>query len=566
MKATTIGAVPAYVNALIAFLTLVGGSADAGDLTGGVVAADQVFASHCGAEILDRGGNAADAAVATALCAGVVQPAGSGLGGGGFAIWVDPTQAGADVIDFREVAPGAATRDMYLGEDGAPIPHLSDKGARSVAVPSESRGLAALLHAHGSLSFRAVAAPAISLASKGFRVGGHLAESLARETARDVLAEFQVDGHTAKAGDLVRRPALATTLKRWASTSGEDLATGRSAQAIVARVAADGGVLTAADLASYQVLHREAVQVKFKGYTVITMPAPSSGGIALAQMLRVLDDVDLRSIQWQSPAYLHLLAEVMKHAYADRAHRLGDPAFVDVPQDELLSDGRIDAIRAAIDPERTLDPSAYGSVVTPLDDHGTQHISVLDASGRAVALTTTINTAFGAELIAPGTGVVLNDEMDDFGIAPGVPNAFGLLTGEENAIAPGKRPLSSMSPTVVLDEDGRVVMVIGASGGGQIISSTLQVLLNVLVFGQSPERALEAPRIHHQWQPNELVVEPGFPADVRDALTALGHKVVERTLFSAVQVVSVDEDGNVDAGSDPRKGGRPAFSEETRSR
>jgi gamma-glutamyltranspeptidase/glutathione hydrolase len=560
MKATTIGASLTYVNALIAFLTLVGGPAHAGDLQGGVAAADHGLASHCGATILDQGGNAADAAVATALCAGVVQPAGSGIGGGGFAVWVDPSSSDFDVIDFREVAPAAASRDMFLGPDGAPIPHLSDKGARSVAVPSESRGLADLLRTHGSLSFRKVAAPAIALASKGFTVGAHLADSLARDTAPEVLAEFQVDGHTAKAGDTLRRPALATTLKRWAATRGEDLATGRSADAIVARVAADGGVLTSDDLAAYQVVHREPVVAKFQRYTVITMPAPSSGGIALAQMLRVLDGYDLRAMQWQSPAYLHLLAEVMKHAYADRARRLGDPAFVDIPQDELLSDGRVDAIRAAVDPSHTLDPSAYGSSVTTTEDHGTQHISVLDSSGRAVALTTTINTAFGADLIATGTGVVLNDEMDDFSVAPGVPNAFGLVTGEENAIAAGKRPLSSMTPTVVLDENGRVVLVVGASGGGQIISSTLQVLLNVLVFGVGPERALQAPRIHHQWQPNELVVEPGFPAELRDALTALGHKVVERKLFSAVQVVSVDEE-IVDAASDPRKGGRPAFSE-----
>lgn len=561
MKRTTICASMAPRIALTLILAASQEAALAAEPGRGAVAADHAAASACGASILDRGGNAADAAVAAALCAGVVQPAGSGLGGGGFAVWVDAAASGYEVIDFREVAPAAASRDMYLDADGAPVPGASSTGPRSVAVPSESRGLAALLTAHGSLSFRAVAGPAIRLAAAGFTVGDHLAASLARATAPEVVAELSVDGRAAVAGELLRRPDLAATLRRWARTRGEDLATGRSARAIAQHVAAAGGELRVEDLAAYEVVRREPVRVAFHGYTVVTMPPPSSGGIALAQMLRVLEGYDLAALGRESPAYLHLLTEVMKHAYADRARRLGDPAFVEVPQAALLSDERVAAIRAAIDPARTFPPGAYGMAAAPADDHGTQHISTIDRLGNAVALTTTINNAFGANMVAPGTGVILNDEMDDFAAVPGAPNSFGLVTGEENAVAPGKRPLSSMSPTIVLGPDGRVVLVVGASGGGQIIASTLQVLLDVLVFGLSPEEAVAAPRIHHQWMPNQLWAEAGIPVPVRDALAAIGHEIVVRPLYSCVQAIAVGEGGEVDAGSDPRKGGAPAFSD-----
>lgn len=521
----------------------------------GMVASDHPLASACGASVLARGGNAVDAAVATALCAGVVQPASSGLGGGGFAVLVDPSGA-TRVVDFREEAPAGAARDMYRG---AAAPDASTVGGLAVAVPAESRGLVAVHATGGVLSLAQVAAPAVRLAQRGFPVAPHLAERLGVTKAPEVLAAFSVDGRTAGFQDVLRRPDLAGVLRRWAASGGESLHTGRDAAAVVAHVADSGGMLTAEDLAGYDVVARDAIEVSFGAWRIRTMPPPSSGGVLLAQMLRVLEGYDLASFPRDSAAQLHLLTEVMKHAYADRAHHLGDPGFVDVPVKRLLSDARIAEIRSKIDLHRTFPPEHYGALLAPPQDAGTQHISVLDADGRAVALTTTINTGFGSGLVVPGTGIVLNNQMDDFSTA-GVPNAYGLMGSEANAIEPGKRPLSSMTPTVVLDEEGQVRLVIGASGGSNIPSAVLQVLLDVLVYGVDPAAAVASPRVHHQWLPNTLFVEPDLPIDVIDALRAIGHKVEVRGGFSAVQAIVRQPDGWAAGGSDPRKGGAPAGS------
>ncbi|MCB9662560.1 MAG: gamma-glutamyltransferase [Alphaproteobacteria bacterium] len=524
-----------------------------------MVAADHAAASRCGAEILEQGGNAADAAVAAALCAGVVQPAGSGLGGGGFAVVVSDRAPGGAVLDFREVAPAAATRDMYRGEHGVVDASASVDGGRAVAVPGESRGLARLLAEHGSLPARRVAAPAVRLARRGFFVEAHLAHALERPVGDEVRAELGVDGQAPAVGARLRRPALARTLSRWARTHGDDLHDGRGADLLVDHVASAGGLLTAEDLAAYAPRDRAPVVVPYRQWTVVTMPPPSSGGVALAQVLGVLaEEEDLGELGWGSAAYLHRITEAMKHAYADRARHLGDPDHVDVPVERLLSEARRDEILGAFDPARTLPPEAYGELLAPPVDGGTQHISVVDGAGRAVALTTTINTVFGSRLVPPRLGVVLNNEMDDFAAAPGVPNTWGLVGAEANAIAPGKRPLSSMSPTIVLDDQGRVVLVVGASGGSTIISGTLQVLLGVLDFGLTPEEALAAPRVHHQWLPDQLVVEPTLAPEVRDALVALGHDVVVRPGFTAVQAIVVSPRREARGASDPRKGGRPA--------
>ena len=524
-------------------------------LAGGVVAADHPAASACGAEILSVGGNAADAAAAAALCAGVVQPAGSGLGGGGFAV----VRLRADetaVLDFRERAPAAAHRDLFRRPDGTIDEQASKTGGLAVAVPTESRGLAALVLRHGRLPLAAVAAPAIRLARDGFVVGDHLAASL-RGVEGEVLAELGVDGRPPVAGEVLVRPELALTLAKWARTRGEHLQRGAGARAIARHVAARGGVMVRADLAAATVAPRTPLVVRWGDRTVVTMPPPSSGGIVLAQVLAALDPGELRALGWNTPAYLHRLAETFQHAYADRANFLGDPDFVEVPLGRLLSPERIGEIRGAFDPSRTLPASAYGPPVAPPIDAGTQHISAVDGEGGAVALTTTINTAFGAELVVPGLGVLLNDEMDDFSVAPGVPNAYGLVGNAANAVAAGKRPLSSMTPTIVLDAAGRVELVVGASGGSTIPSATVQVLLAILLFDQTPEAAVAAPRIHHQWTPQTLFVEPGFPEATREALAALGHRIVVRPAFSAVQAVRVGG-GGATGGSDPRKGGAPA--------
>lgn len=523
-----------------------------------VVAADHQLASEAGLEVLRRGGNAVDAAVAAALAAGVVQPAGSGLGGGGFAVVEGALPRLA--LDFREVAPAAASRDMYVQDDGSVHPTASRAGGLAVAVPQESRGLAQLLRARGRLSPSAVAAPAIRLATGGFELEHHLARALERTSYSAVRALFAPGGGAAPEGEVVRRPDLARTLRRWASTSGEDLQSGQGARAIVDAAVGQGGVLTLHDLASVAPVEREPVVASYRGWTVVTMPAPSSGGVFLAQMLHVLEGYDLAGLGRGTGDLIHLEVEAMKHAYADRAHDLGDPDFVDVPTERLIGSERVDEIRRAIWPGRTFPPTYYGEVIAPPVDAGTQHISVLDADGGAASLTTTINTSFGSGVVAGATGVILNNEMDDFSAAPGVPNAYGLVGTEANAIEAGKRPLSSMTPTVLLRPDGTVAMVVGGSGGSRIITSVLQVVIGVVDFGLTPEEAVAETRVHHQWQPDKLFVEADLSEDVRRELRARGHDVVEVVDFSAVQVIVRGEDGVVSGASDPRKGGRAAAS------
>ncbi|MFT7519309.1 MAG: gamma-glutamyltranspeptidase/glutathione hydrolase [Kiritimatiellia bacterium] len=517
-----------------------------------VVASDHVLASRAGRQLLQEGGNAADAAVAAALAAGVVQPAGSGLGGGGFAVGSDAS--GSWVLDFREVAPMASTRDMYVGDAGVDS-KASRRGGMAVAVPGESRGLAWLLANHGSRSAGQVAGPAIRLAGRGWTVGDHLGKALGRTDYTDVIDLFSVGGVRAARGGRVRNPALASTLRRWVRSAGEDLHTGVGAAEIVRVAGASNGILVARDLADWRPKERKPIECTFRGQTLVTMPPPSSGGVVLCQVLRVIEDHPLHELGHNSSEYVHLLVEAMKHAYADRAHHLGDPDFVDVPVNRLISDERRDEVRRKIYPTRTFGVEHYGPKIAPPQDGGTQHISVVDQHGTAVALTTTINTSFGSGLTAGG--LILNNEMDDFSAAPGTPNAFGLVGSEANAIVAGKRPLSSMTPTVVLDDQGQVAMSIGASGGSTIISSTLQVYLNVVVFEMEPQAAVAAPRFHHQWLPDRLFIEPDFPLDVQRSLSARGHTLDVRPAFSAVQIV-VRSDGEVSGGADPRKGGWPA--------
>ena len=515
---------------------------------GGAVSADHGLASEAGAEVLRQGGNAVDAAVAAALAAGVVQPAGSGLGGGGFAVVVRPDGQVLS-LDFREVAPAAAHRDLYLRPDGSVDGQASRTGGLAVAVPGQSRGLARLVREQGSGDLSLVAAPAIRLADQGFAVEPLLVEQLEASELSEVHSLYD----PLQAGQISRNPAQARALRRWVRTRGEDLHTGRGARLVAREVQGAGGLITRADLHAYTPRARPPVQGSYRGYTVLSMGLPSSGGPLLVQMLAVLEGWDLSHLERHSPEYVHLLAEVMKHAFADRARELGDPDFVEVPLDELLAPQRISAIRAAIDPTRTFPPEHYGLGAPPPEDAGTLHISAVDDQGGACALTLTINTQFGSGVVVEGRGVVLNNEMDDFSAAPGVPNYFGLVGTQANAIAPGKRPLSSMSPTILLDPRGRPALVVGASGGGRIISSTLQAILDVVDHGMSAQEAVSAPRIHHQWLPDRLEVEPGLE-ELVPALQALGHEVVVVDSLSSVQLVV----GQGDAAADPRKGGRPA--------
>ena len=531
----------------------------------GMVASDHPLASAAGAEILAAGGNAVDAAVATALAAGVVQPAGSGLGGGGFALVLRP-EGQARVLDFREVAPAAADREMFVRAAAAGDEDASRTGGLAVAVPAEGPGLAALHASMGRLSLARVAAPAIRLAARGFPLGAHLATSLSRLGDGGGPLSALLFGTRARASDTagpphrgqqVRRRALARTLRAFAATRGEVMKRGWVAADMVAATRAAGGLLTEADLAADTVVERAPLVGRYREWTVTTMPPPSSGGAVLLQALAVLEGYDLRAMGAGSSALWHLLAEVGQHAFADRARLMGDPDRVAVPLDRILAPTRVQAVRAAFDPDRTLPAEAYGLPVDPGQDGGTQHISVVDDQGLAVALTTTVNTSFGSEVVAPRSGVLLNDQMDDFVARPGVPNAFGLIGSEANAVAPGARPLSSMTPTVLSHPDGRRI-VLGASGGPTIISATLQAILSIVDFDMDPAEAVSAPRMHHQWQPRVLSVDEGTPADVVEGLRARGHEVRQVAAFSAVQVVVREADGDLLGASDPRKGGAPA--------
>ncbi len=526
----------------------------------GMVAGDHVVASRVGRDILGKGGNAVDAAVATALAQGVVQPAGSGIGGGGFAVYVAPDGA-RHVLDFRETAPAAATQDLFVapGPDGQPpAVDASRIGGLAVAVPGELRGLAALHEAHGRLGWRAVVQPAVALARTGGPVEAHLAESLHKlGAAGPGLARALFDlPAPPRQGERAKRTSLSFSLDLVARRGAEAFYTGALADDIVGAVQAAGGIMTAADLAAYTPVARAPIVGSYRGWQVVTMPPPSSGGVVLTQALSVLEGLPVTALGHNSAEYLHLLAEVSKHAFADRANHMGDPDRVAVPVDQMLAPERIDEIRRSIVPMRTLPDSAYGTRLDIGKDGGTLHLSVVDAEGGAVALTTTINTGFGSRVVSPKGGVLLNNEMDDFVARPGEPNAYGLVGSAANAVAPGARPLSSMTPTVLVSPEGERI-VVGASGGPFIISSTLQVILNIIDFGMDPSTAVAAPRMHHQWAPALLFLDAGISPDTQRLLEARGHTLKVMPFFSAVQVVHHSADGDRGA-SDPRKGGWPA--------
>ena len=549
----------------------------------GAVAADHPLASAAGAEILRRGGNAVDAACATVFALGVVNPQASGLGGGGFAVVYRPGAA-PEALDFREVAPAAASRDMYL-QNGEPVAALSQKGALAVAVPGELAGCADLVKRLGKLKLRAVLEPARRLAAKGFPAGPHLVRAAndprAFATAPPdkpepppepgYLALVRPGGKPMVEGQIIKRPALARTLATLQKQGEGAFYRGAIAKKIVAAVAAAGGILTLADLANYKVVARTPVEISYRGRRVLSMPPPSSGGVALCESLGILQAArpELASLGGNSSQYLHLIAEALKHAFADRARHLGDPAFFNVPVAHLLDPAYHAELarRITARPSKNLD--SYGTaapmsaLAAPPDDHGTSHVSVVDSSGMAVALTTTVNLDFGARFVAGDSGIVLNDQMDDFSAKVGAPNAFGLIGGEANAIAPGKRPLSSMTPTIVLAAGSPdVEYVLGGAGGPTIISGTLQVLLNLTELGMDAEAAVSTPRMHAQWQPDVLMLETEHPLDVRSALEKRGHVLAPPAAARPLGVIQVVArrfpNGHLEAASDPRKFGAPA--------
>ncbi len=527
----------------------------------GAVAAEHGLASAAGLELLRAGGNAVDAAVAAALATGVVNPSSSGLGGGGFMLVHLSRDARTHGIDFREVAPGDSARDMYVSR-GRLDREASRRGGSAVGVPGEAAGLWLAQKRFGTRSWAEVAAPAIRLARDGFAVEAHLARAL--ETHRKDLradaalaAEFlHADGTPYREGETLSRPDLATTLEQVASAGAEVFYRGPIAEDIVASVRGRGGSLRLADLASYRPRERSPIVVTYKRWQFTGMPPPSSGGASFGEVLGVLEPYALGDLGQNTATYLHLLTGSLKAAFADRARYYGDPDFSPVPLVRLMSPAHTAGIRERLSATRSVPAREYGPTALP-DDGGTSHISVVDSAGNAVSLTTSINTAFGAKLGVAGRGIVLNNTMDDFSAQPGEPNVYGLVGTEANAIAPLKRPLSSMSPTIVL-ENGAVRAVAGASGGPLIISATLQTLLNVLEFGMPVDRAVDAARIHHQWLPDQTFVEAGVPEVVRASLVRLGHDVRPMLAQAAVQAIEVSADRDarsVSACSDGRKGG-----------
>jgi len=534
----------------------------------GAVASDHPLASAAGAAVLRAGGNAIDAACATALALGVVHPDSSGIGGGGFAVVYIAKEKKVYALDFRERAPAAITPGRFLA-GGKPIPGLSTQGGLAVAVPGEVRGLGDLVKRWGARPFRACVDPAQKLAAKGVPVSWRLARSFAAVDQEPPSADptflkmFPHDKPLAEKATL-RRPELAATLAKLRARGPDAFYKGPIAAEIVKAVQGAGGVMTAADLASYTSTPRTPLETSYRGLRVVTMPPSSSGGVALIETLGIMEArypavSDLPKDGRQSPAYLHTLAEAFKHAFADRARFLGDTDFVTVDLAHLTSPAYAAELAKRIKPGAILPSDAYGSLGPSPSAHkdgGTTHISVIDAAGNAVALTTTVNLAFGARLVAGKTGILLNDQMDDFIMQVGVPNAFGLIGNEQNAVAPGKRPLSSMTPTIVLAGD-QVKLAVGGAGGPNIITSTIQTLLNVVDWNMDAQAAVTEPRIHHQWFPETLFVEPAVSPAASAGLERDGHKLKTVPYSGKVNLVVRAAKG-VDAASEFRSPSGPA--------
>ncbi|HEV7439437.1 MAG TPA: gamma-glutamyltransferase [Methylobacterium sp.] len=527
----------------------------------GMVAAQEGRAAEVGVEILRRGGNAVDAAVAVGFALAVTLPRAGNLGGGGFMLVHLAERNQTVALDFRETAPGAATADMFLGPDGEPDRAASIRGGKAVGVPGSVRGMAEAhrLYGSGRLSLAELIAPAERMARAGIPVEAGLADSLPRAagllgrwpSSRKIF--FRGDRPLARGETLVQTD-LADTLRAIAEGGADAFYTGTIAERIAGAVQGAGGILTVADLAAYRPEIRSPVRGRYRGAEIVSMPPPSSGGVHLIEILNVLEGFDLAGMGAGSAAALHTLAEAMKPAYADRATWLGDPSRSQVPLEGLIAKAYAERLRAGIDPNRAR-PAAEVKAGDPLpfEHDQTTHYSVVDAAGNAVATTTTLNFSYGIGLVAEGTGVILNNEMDDFAAKIGAQNAYGLVGGKANLVAPGARPLSSMTPTLVF-RDGRLLLVTGSPGGSRIISTVLQVVVNVLDFRMNLAEAVAAPRIHHQWRPDVLLTEEGISPDTLALLRARGHAVrVGSSSGSANSVMRVD--GLVAGAADPRQRG-----------
>jgi gamma-glutamyltranspeptidase/glutathione hydrolase len=471
----------------------------------------------------------------------------------------DADSGGTVAIDYREKAPGSATRDMFLDAAGNADPEKSQHSGLAVGVPGTVAGLTLALERYGTMSLRDVIAPAIRLAEEGVLVTPDMSDSL-KANAEELMAWpssarifFKEGGTPYEPGDILRQPDLAKSLRQIAEGGSEAFYKGDIARLIATAMTENGGLVTAADLEAYEAVVREPVRGTYRDYEVVSMPPPSSGGVHIIQILNILEGFPIGYLGHNSADTIHLMAEAMKRAYADRSEYLGDSDFVDVPVEGLTSKDYAQTLRQGINayratPSATIKPNDPA----PFESDQTTHFSVVDSHGNAVANTYTINFSYGLGLVAEGTGILLNNEMDDFSAKPGVPNAYGLIGGEANAVEPGKRPLSSMSPTIVL-KDGRPVIVTGSPGGSRIITTVLQVIMNILDHDMNVAEASVASRIHHQWLPDELRVEEGLSLDTIRLLEAKGHTVRVQPVMGSTHSIMRREDGVLFGASDPRR-------------
>jgi gamma-glutamyltranspeptidase/glutathione hydrolase len=530
----------------------------------GMVVAQERIAAGIGRDVLARGGNAVDAAVATGFALAVTYPRAGNIGGGGFML-VHLTNGKEDVaIDYRESAPAAATRDMFLGDDGKPDTKKSRDQALGIGVPGTVAGLALALEKYGSGKFRLadLLAPAIALARDGVVIADDTADTLPdwhRRLAKwpsSVKIFSHADGTSLQAGDRLIQTDLAATLEAIAARGVSGFYEGPVADKLVAGIRDAGGIITREDMKAYQPTVRAPVRGSYRGYDIVSMPLPSSGGAVLIETLNILEGYKLREMGAGSVDALHVSIEAMKRAYADRARYLGDPAFVSAPMRQLISKDYAARQRASIDMEKATPWTDALSATPPREGSNTTHFSVVDKDGNAVSNTYTLNFSYGLGMVADGTGVLLNNELDDFTAAPGASNAYGLVGFEANLPSPGKRPLSSMSPTIVLKDD-KPVLVTGSPGGSRIISAVLQVIVNTIDFDMNVAAAVSAPRLHHQWLPDEVRVEHGFPEATLAALRAKGHRVIEPLGQTSANSIAVTPNG-LSGAPDPRTRGTEA--------
>lgn len=532
----------------------------------GVVSSRSALASEVGVDIMMAGGNAIDAAVATGFALAVTYPSAGNIGGGGFAV-IRLADGRVLTLDSRERAPAAAHRDMFLDEEGNVVPGLAIASHAASGVPGTVDGLLMLLEAYGTMSREEVLAPAIRLAEEGFPLPEDLARQFRRvlESMRDYpasMAKFSKNGEPYEAGEIWRQPDLAHTLRLIAEHGRDGFYAGEVAEKIVAEMERGNGLITMQDLADYRSVWREPIRSEYRGYTIWGMPPPSSGGALIAQMLNMLEPFDLRRLGWGKPETIHLMVEAERRAYADRAQYLGDPDYVDVPVARLIDPEYARQRFSDFDPERATPSSEVGPGKWPEEAPQTTHFSVMDKWGNAVALTTTLNSSYGSKIVVEGTGILLNNEMDDFVAKPDVANQFGLTGGDANAIEPGKRMLSSMSPTIITKGD-QPFLITGTPGGSTIITTTLQIIINVIDHQMSLEEAVSAPRFHHQWQPDAIWHGPGgIPDEAKPVLEAMGHRNISLRFRSGIgdaNSILYDADTQTIYGmKDPRSDGAAA--------